>query len=186
MGTRIGVRTFHRCINYGSYWQARCLVEGLRGSGRDAVLLDHRCREVKRTEWRSPMQPLLPRRSNREDIGRYAAKVRRFQPLIAGLPMSAPFPLDRPDNAGPCDLTIVGSDEVWNSSHPWYGGRALFFGGGTPGKRVVSYAASFGNYDAEAGIHPHWSEHLRRFEATDLYPCCKLPDLPRVMAKFLL
>ena len=22
----IGVLTFHRCINYGSYWQARCLV----------------------------------------------------------------------------------------------------------------------------------------------------------------
>ena len=25
-----GVLTFHRCINYGSYWQARCLMEGLR------------------------------------------------------------------------------------------------------------------------------------------------------------
>ena len=25
----IGVLTFHRCINYGSYWQARCLAEGL-------------------------------------------------------------------------------------------------------------------------------------------------------------
>ena len=27
MSARIGVLTFHRCINYGSYWQARCLVE---------------------------------------------------------------------------------------------------------------------------------------------------------------
>lgn len=165
VGTRIGVLTFHRCINYGSYWQARCLVEGLRARGHDAVLLDHRCPAVERTEWCGAMQPLLPRRSRRADIARYAAKARRFQPLIAALPMSAPFPLDRPDDAGPCDLTIVGSDEVWNFSHPWYGGRALFFGGGVSGGRVVSYAASFGNYDAEAGIHPHWSEHLRRFAA---------------------
>ena len=165
MARRIGVLTFHRCINYGSYWQARCLVEGLRERGHDTVLLDHRCPQVERTEWRSAMQPLLPRRSDRQDIGRYAAKVRRFQPLIAALPMSAPFPLDQPGDAGPCDTTIVGSDEVWNFSHPWYGGRALFFGAGMPGRRLVSYAASFGNYDAEAGIHPHWSEQLRRFEA---------------------
>ena len=31
---KIGVLTFHRCINYGSYWQARSLVEGLRSRGR--------------------------------------------------------------------------------------------------------------------------------------------------------
>src|SRR5690349_8232637 len=41
---KIGVLTFHRCINYGSYWQARCLVDGLRARGHDAVLLDHHSR----------------------------------------------------------------------------------------------------------------------------------------------
>ena len=30
---KVGVLTFHRCINFGSYWQARCLVEGLRSRG---------------------------------------------------------------------------------------------------------------------------------------------------------
>ncbi len=34
---RVGVLTFHRCINYGSYWQARCLVEGLRVAFPSAV-----------------------------------------------------------------------------------------------------------------------------------------------------
>ena len=38
---KIGVLTFHRCINYGSYWQARCLVEGLRDRGFEAELLNH-------------------------------------------------------------------------------------------------------------------------------------------------
>lgn len=164
LGT-IGVLTFHRCINYGSYWQARCLVEGLRMRGRDAVLLDHACRDIERTEWRAAMQPLLPRRSSRSDIRTYARKTRRFQSAIADLPLSPQFSLHQPGEMQECDLVIVGSDEVWNFSHPWYGGRGLFFGSDMSAPRVVSYAASFGNYDAEASIDPHWSEQLRRFAA---------------------
>jgi hypothetical protein len=163
--TRIGILTFHRCINYGSYWQARCLVEGLRQEGHDAVLLDHRCGEVDRVEWRSAMQPLLPRRSGRADVKLYARKVRRFCKAIEALPLSAPFPLSRPEEAPACDLVVVGSDEVWNFSHPWYGGRALFFGHGIRARRLVSYAASFGNFDFAAGIEPHWINQLRRFDA---------------------
>jgi hypothetical protein len=162
---KIGILTFHRCINYGSYWQARCLVEGLRARGHDARLLDHSCGQVERTEWRSAMQPLLPRRSSRDEIQLYASKARRFQPAIDRLPMSPRFPLGRPEDMEVCDLVVVGSDEVWNFRHPWYGGRALFFGSGIPAARVVSYAASFGNYPADDGIHPHWSEQLRGFDA---------------------
>lgn len=162
---RIGVLTFHRCINYGSYWQARCLVEGLRSLGHDAELLDHWCGTVERTEWRCAMQPLLPGRSSRPEIRLYARKVRKFEAAIAGLPLSARFPFDRPDAAARYDLVVVGSDEVWNFCHPWYGGRALFFGSGVPADALVSYAASFGNYDAEAGMDPHWSDQLRRFRA---------------------
>ena len=49
-GKKIGVLTFHKCINYGSYWQARCLVEALRRRGHDAELLDHDCGCVRRAE----------------------------------------------------------------------------------------------------------------------------------------
>ena len=57
---KIGVLTFHRCINYGSYWQARCLVEGLRAAGHDAILLDHVSERVNRAEWRCALSPHLP------------------------------------------------------------------------------------------------------------------------------
>ena len=33
---KIGILTFHRCINYGAYWQARCLLEHLRSLGHEA------------------------------------------------------------------------------------------------------------------------------------------------------
>ena len=39
---KVGVLPFHDCINYGAYWQARCLADGLRSMGHDAVILDHR------------------------------------------------------------------------------------------------------------------------------------------------
>ena len=75
---RIGVLTFHRCINYGSYWQARALVEGLAARGFDAELLDHRDRSVTWAEWRCAFQPTLPVRSERGDLPHYGAKARRF------------------------------------------------------------------------------------------------------------
>ncbi|VWX54708.1 polysaccharide pyruvyl transferase family protein [Novosphingobium sp. 9U] len=162
---KIGVLTFHRCINYGSYWQARSLVEGLAARGHDVVLLDYADPQTDRIEWRCAMQPLLPRRSSREDVRSYGRKTRAFQQAIAELPVSNPFPLREPAAMEPRDLVVIGSDEVWNLTHPWYGGYELFWGGGIPARRVVSYAASFGNYDADAGIDGRWTNRLRRLDA---------------------
>src|SRR5881628_393331 len=101
---RIGILTFHRCINYGSYWQARCLAEGLRGMGHDAELLDHDSPEATRAEWRCAFQPQLPWRTPRADYPLYAAKTRRFLAAFDALPLSRRFPIDRPEQAGSYDL----------------------------------------------------------------------------------
>jgi len=57
---KIGILTFHRCINYGSYWQARCLAEGLMERGHKVVILDHDSGRVNMAEWKCAMQPVLP------------------------------------------------------------------------------------------------------------------------------
>jgi polysaccharide pyruvyl transferase WcaK-like protein len=162
---RTGVLTFHRCINYGSYWQARQLVEALQARGCDAVLLDHDDACVNRAEWRCALQPQLPARTPKADLPLYARKTRKFMKAIAQLPLSERFALDCPPEAGKFDLVIVGSDEVWNTRHPWYGHRALFFGEGLRTRRLVSYAASFGNHDRSQGLDPWWAERLQGFEA---------------------
>jgi hypothetical protein len=162
---RAGVLTFHRCINYGSYWQARQLAEGLRARGCDAVLLDHDDAAINRAEWRCALQPLLPERTRKADLPLYARKTRKFVKAIAQLPLSERFPLHCPQEAGEFDLAVIGSDEVWNSRHPWYGHRAPFFGDGLRARRLVSYAASFGNHDHSEGLHPWWAECLLRFDA---------------------
>lgn len=167
----VGVLTFHRCINYGSYWQARCLVEGLEGMGYRAVLLDHRSQRVDLAEWRCALQPERPGATPRAERRTYARKTRKFFQSVAALPMSKPFSLDRPEEAPPCQTIVVGSDEVWNLVHPWYGGRSLFFGVGASCERLVAYAASFGNYPASRGLPSHWAARLRRFDALSVRDC---------------
>jgi hypothetical protein len=162
---KVGVLTFHRCINYGSYWQARCLVEGLRASGMDAVLLDHHCNWVNRTEWRCAFQPLLPARVPRADLPLYGAKVRRFLDAFEQLPCSPPFPLGKGEEAGCYEMIVVGSDEVWNLQHPWYGRQPLFYGAGLSTDRLVSYAASFGSQHASNPIDEWWTAWLQRFSS---------------------
>lgn len=155
--------TFHRCINYGSYWQARCLVEGLRALGHDAVLLDHDCAAANRAEWRCALAPSLPQRSPASDRRLYRSKVRAFQDAVAALPLSRPFDLASPETMAACDLVIVGSDEVWNLRHPWYGGVPAFFGDRLRTAGLMSYAASFGNHDVSEGLGSPWSDWLARF-----------------------
>jgi hypothetical protein len=164
----IGVLTFHRCVNNGSWWQTRCLVDGLRARGHDVVVMDHRSARVDRAEWRCALQPTLPTQTVPGDRHSYRRKVDLFLAAIATLPCSTPFALDRPCDATWPRTVVVGSDEVWNPSHPWYGGASLFFGQGVRAERLVSYAASAGNHDASCGIDPQLVEHLRRFDAVSV------------------
>ena len=162
---KIGVLTFHKCINYGSYWQARCLVEGLRAKGFDAELLDHHCSGVEQAELRCALQPHLPDRTAKRHLKHYSAKVRAFHSAFRRLPLSRRFDLHRPPDAGRYDAIVVGSDEVWNFRHPWYGSKPIFFGEDLPAERVLSYGASFGNHSAWDGIHPDWAAKLAGFSA---------------------
>jgi hypothetical protein len=161
----IGVLTFHKCINYGSYWQARCLVEALKARGHEAELLDHDCRCVRRAEMHCALQPKLPQRTRGNELKLYAEKTRRFVEAIARLPLSRRFSLHEPEQARCYDAVVIGSDEVWNFRHPWYGSKPIFFGDGLRAGRLVSYAASFGNHSAWDGMHPAWARRLSRFAA---------------------
>lgn len=161
--SQIGVLTFHRCINYGSYWQARCLIEGLRTMGYDAVLLDHHSSAVNRREWRCALKPQLPAKSANGNQFRYFVKTRRFLDAFEGLPRSDRFDLDDPGDLGKWDTVIVGSDEVWNLRHPWYGGKTIFYGNGIKARRLVAYAASFGNQYASEPLPPVFVDGLSKF-----------------------
>jgi hypothetical protein len=162
---KIGVLTFHRCINYGSYWQARALVEGLRARGHDAVILDHHSDRVNIAEWKCAFQPVLPTHVPESDHPLYREKIENFFTAFDSLPFSRSFNIERPFETERYDTIVVGSDEVWNLFHPWYGRYPLFYGDGLRADRLISYAASFGNYPAEWGLDEQWSRKLANFSA---------------------
>ena len=134
---KVGVLTFHRSINYGSYWQARCIVEGLRTRGYDAELLDHECGRIRRRELSCALQPELPQRTPRALLKDYAAKARRFAVAVGSLPLSRRFSIHEPQRGGEYDAIVVGSDEVWNFHHPWFGSKAIFFAAGLRAETLV-------------------------------------------------
>jgi hypothetical protein len=164
-GPRIGILTFHKCINYGSYWQGRCLAEGLGVSGATVELLDHHCPSVRMAELRCALAPTLPEPTPAAHRSAYKAKARAFEQAFADLPMSPAFSLHDAGELAAYDAVVVGSDEVWNLAHPWYSHKPLFYGEGLKTDRLVSYAASFGNYDAARGLDDYWSSKLARFSA---------------------
>ena len=165
MSLRTGVLTFHRPINYGSYWQARNLVEGLRRMGHQAELIDHDTPASRTAERRISLRPTLPTPVPRKDIPRYKEKIRKFDEAHCHLPRSCAKSLNRLHELEPYDTVVVGSDEVWNLGHPLFGSRVAFYGVGLPSKRVISYAASFGNFSCWEGLQVPWPELLSRFDA---------------------
>lgn len=162
---KIGVLTFHRCINYGSYWQARCLAEGLQARGHNAVILDHESRRVNSAEWKCAYRPTLPTHVPETDFPLYRKKIEKFFKIFETMPLSPRFPLDKPAEMENYDVVVVGSDEVWNLFHPWYGKCPLFYGDGIKADRLISYAASFGNYPASWGLEQAWADKLKNFDA---------------------
>ncbi len=139
------------------------MAEGIMARGHEATILDHDSQQVNLAEWRCALQPVLPTAVPKTDYPLYREKVLRFFNTFKSLPLSPRFQLDDPAGMEEYDVVVVGSDEVWNLSHPWFGQCPLFYGDGLEAKRLVSYAASFGNYDASWGLEPAWAEKLRNF-----------------------
>lgn len=143
-------------------------MEGLRARGHDAVILNHVSPAVDRAEWRVALKPTLPTPAPREDVPRYACKTRKFLSAFEKLPLSKPFDLDHPEEMEPFDTVVVGSDEVWNLRHPWYAGCPAFFGQDLRADRVVTYAASFGNYSCWEGIGSPWTDFIAGLDAVSV------------------
>lgn len=163
-GLKIGILTFHRCINYGSFWQARSLAEWLQSMGHQVSIIDHQSTAVNIAEWKCAYQPTLPQITETADLPLYRKKVEGFFKCFESLPLSEKFPLREPEKMEDFDIIVVGSDEVWNFFHPWFGGCKLFFGEQLNSSHVVSYAATFGNYPATWGLGDEWIQSLRNFK----------------------
>jgi hypothetical protein len=96
----------------------------------------------------------------------YAAKIRKFRSAQLSLPRSSCFGLRQDSNRSALaryHAIVVGSDEVWNLSHPWYGSEPLFYGHGID-RPLIAYAASFGSFDASWPFDDWHCDRLAHFK----------------------
>lgn len=179
--TTVGIMSMQRILNYGSSLQAyalRRLIEDVDPQARVSYV-DY-----------EPGRPLVAgdrRDRPRSRAGRTLAKVREYNETDAALAdklrffnhkrtyAEKYFPLlglpTAPSRDLDLDLQVIGSDEVFNcvQSNMNVGYSRDLFGHGSPARRVVSYAGSFGNttlakIDA-AGIRGDLEEDFARFAA---------------------
>src|SRR3546814_5851562 len=67
----------------------------------------------------------------------FRSKTRQFLKAFTSLPRSDRFALDNPHGLDGYDLVVIGSDEVWNLQHPWYGGYPIFYSSGLRTEKLV-------------------------------------------------
>ena len=175
----VGIMTMHRIPNYGSFLQAYSLKRMIESMGHEVVFVDYhvepdiehrgdaaeiaRCNVVR-----------IKQRLKATSFGRAAKKmVRGVRPSSRSVMFSCDGMLgvtDRRRYNTECDVLVIGSDEVFNclqlGSNVGY--SLDLFGRGANARKVVSYAASFGNTTIEKldlyGVAEEIGECLKKFD----------------------
>lgn len=179
MVNRVGIMSMQRIFNYGSTLQAYGLKRLIETADHEA--------EVRFVDYR-PGLPLMNDPGNRPPptrLARTVTKVREYGLVDApvtdrirffnhkrgyaqrnfptvGIPLHPDYDLN-------LDVQVVGSDEVFNcvQSNTNVGYSRDLFGHGSPARRLISYAASFGNTTLEKiakhGITADLRSDLERF-----------------------
>lgn len=177
---RVGIMSMQRILNYGSSLQAYGLRRLIEGVDPDA--------EVRFVDYRPGPTLVAPegRRPPRTRFGRSAAKIREYGSIDASWGDRLRFVNHKrayaarnfphlgialtPVHDLPLHVLVIGSDEVFNcvQSNTNVGYSRDLFGHGSSARRLVSYAASFGNTTLEKieqmGIADELRADLSRFD----------------------
>lgn len=140
---RIGIITMHRIPNYGSIMQALSLKRMMESLGHQVSFVDYRIqpevgrrndfREVLICWLKSRKRALKSTNMNINEVWHTRNKL---------LEMSEKYVYRKK-----VDVLVIGSDEVFNCLQPGYNvGYSLdLFGKNSRAKKIITYAASFGN-----------------------------------------
>lgn len=177
--TTVGIMSMQRIHNYGSTLQAyslRCLIDATVPDARisfvdyqpgDVIMSNSKASpsKINRTlaklrEYNTIDAPFAERLSFFNHKRAYG---KRYFPAV-GIPAEPNYDLD-------LDCQVIGSDEVFNcvQANTNVGYSRDLFGHGSPARRLISYAASFGNTTLAkiraADIERDLKQDLARFDA---------------------
>lgn len=156
---KIGILTFHNGYNFGAYLQAYALSEYLCSLGHDAVIINYKSFHHTMMEWWC-LRSIRPNRL----IGNII-KALKFEKCIRQMRLTKRVYSPRRLEELRFDVTVYGSDSVWNYSSSLIGFEPAYFGSFVETKRRVAYAASFGPDRYEHGYPDELPDYLKRYDA---------------------
>lgn len=127
---RIGIETIYDGYNFGCYLQAYAMQTFLEEAGHEVVVIDH-----------SNFKSRIARRYFAKSYKRTLVKIRRFLTFRKSWKKLNIFSFSNISNL---DLTIIGSDEVWNIENPSFEHLPQFYGIGCKGNVNLAYGPSLG------------------------------------------
>ena len=138
---RVNIITFYNAKNHGAFLQAYALMKFLRINGYDVSFKGMKIEHEKVED---------------EYISQLNSILEESQKL---------FPLDWSNDD--YDISIVGSDEVFNFNNRTYSKFPYFNGSNLDSERIISYAASIGAANYKKLILKHFFKYcnLRKFDA---------------------
>jgi hypothetical protein len=165
--------SMQRISNYGSFLQAYALKKVLEGLGHSVQFVDYRVGQVLIVKKQSRLKSF----GKISEVLSYDASLRqRLQFLLYKKQFSQKYhhllSIKREPNYTPeLDVLVIGSDEVFNccQSNSNVGYSLELFGKDSRSKRLITYAASFGNTTLSKlesfGIIDEICNLLRKFDA---------------------
>ena len=164
---KIGILSMHRILNYGSFFQAYSLKRILESLGHEVVFVDYKVRWTKDSilQYKEKSFPYL-RMLKRMALHRYDYNKRKqdplykyFQPCYEMLGLESDYHFRTK-----VDVLIIGSDEVFNclQKNVDVGYSLELFGKNNRAKKLISFAASFGDTTLEKIEKYHVGEELGR------------------------
>ena len=172
---KIGIMSMQRVTNYGSYMQAFALKKMLEEMGNEVVFVDYKVEMLASTKKYYNDSKLKSLRLLKRKI---KAKMKKETPkpkinrdrvfedsyCRIGIGSSRNF-------RAKVDVLVIGSDEVFNclQTNPDVGYSLELFGKNNKAKKLISYAASFGDTTVERlkqyGFTDEIAYYLKRFDA---------------------
>ena len=152
---KIGILTFHHGLNFGGFLQCYSILNILKTKGLDVSVINYinsRHRNLKRIQL---IKNLV--RLNTENF----QKMRLYKKLQdEHLYLSPEKITSDPEKLNKFETILLGSDEVWNLENIMFGQDLVYFGVGLQYTRLVSYAASFGSFNAKSPMDSKVGERL--------------------------
>ncbi|WP_076589000.1 polysaccharide pyruvyl transferase family protein [Vibrio ostreicida] len=133
---KIATVTYHDGINFGAYWQAKCLFDYLESLGHEVYIVDYKPRDLAFNEFRTLF---FTKRINL--IVKNFIKVIKFRRDQHRNFKLINFDCLKDKNI---QFLVFGADEIWNFNNPLIGLDLKFFGELDSDAKKVSYGPSFG------------------------------------------